>query len=437
MKRPGISSPAMFNKWPSFFRWTKPFCLGVPVFFIVLASSFAQGPTWEANLTTAKQAFVEHRYGEAERAYLAALAQAENFGPKDPRLATTVFGLGVLYYVQSRYEEAEPLLQRTVELREAEPAPDPSGIAKAILQLAELYRATQHFDKARPLYQRALALSLDLPNPNPVTIATVHLDLGLLCSSQNRLRDAESEYLLAVCGFQSSTGTDRKGLGFSLLNLAKTYEAENKFSDAESRYKQAINVFEEASGPNGADRVTAVENYARLLRKLNRKSEASEDKQRLDNSLEATMKFIQDKLNSIGPVKYVTHAHDARNGGDWTNKFEDEVSGLVANPSVCRIYYHWFSGVEGTVTMDKEVGFALYDVQRIRVLTREELFNSDNAATGRASWTAKVEPSVYVLLVQRPAPRENQFVFFDEGLANQVAKALEHAVELCGGKLNQ
>jgi hypothetical protein len=151
--------------------------------------------------------------------------------------------------------------------------------------------------------------------------------------------------------------------------------------------------------------------------------------------LEATMKFIQDKLNSIGPVKYVTHAHDGQNGGDWTNKFHDEVNRLVANPAVCRVYYHWFTSVEEKVTMDKDIGFALYDVQQIRVLTREELFNSDNAAMGRASWTVKVEPPVYVLLVKRSARVENHFVFLDQDPANQVAKALTHAVELCGGKI--
>jgi hypothetical protein len=155
------------------------------------------------------------------------------------------------------------------------------------------------------------------------------------------------------------------------------------------------------------------------------------------SGLEPTMKFIQDKLNSIGPVKYVTHVHDGHNGGDWTNKFHDEVSRLVANPSVCRVYYHWFTSVEEKVTMDKDIGFALYDVQQISVLTREELFNSDNAAMGRTSWTAKVEPPVYVLLVKRPAHIENHFVFLDQDRTNQVRKALTHAVELCGGKLIQ
>ena len=163
--------------------------------------------------------------------------------------------------------------------------------------------------------------------------------------------------------------------------------------------------------------------------------ERSQQPERLtkDSTLQVTMKFIQDKLNSIGPVEYTARAHDSSSGHDWTNKFKDEVSRLVANPSVCRVYYHWFTSVEEKVTMDKDIGFALYDVQKIRVLTREELFNSDNAAMGHASWTAKVDPRVYVLIAERPG-RENHFVFLDQDMANQVAKALTHAVQLCGGK---
>jgi hypothetical protein len=133
----------------------------------------------------------------------------------------------------------------------------------------------------------------------------------------------------------------------------------------------------------------------------------------------------------------VARAHDPRSGVDWTNKFKEEVSRLVANASVCRVYYHWFAGVEDKVTMDKDVGFALYEVQEINVLTREQVFKADNAATERASWTVKVEPPVYVLRVQRSPHIENHFVFLDQDLANQLATALTHAVELCGGKLNQ
>jgi hypothetical protein len=155
-----------------------------------------------------------------------------------------------------------------------------------------------------------------------------------------------------------------------------------------------------------------------------------------DSGLEATMKYIQEKLNSIGPVYYVSQAHDSQNGHNWTNKFKDEASELIADPSACRIYYHWFTSVEGSVTMDKKLTFALKDVQQISVQTREEIFKADNAAMGRPSWTVKIEPPVYVLLVQRPAHVQNHLIFLDQDLANRVAKSLAHAVELCGGQLS-
>jgi hypothetical protein len=149
-----------------------------------------------------------------------------------------------------------------------------------------------------------------------------------------------------------------------------------------------------------------------------------------------TMKYSQEKLNSIGPVYYTTQAYDSRNGDNWTNKFKDEASEVIADPSACRIYYHWFTSVEGSVTMDKKLTFALKDVRQISVHPREEVFNADNAAMGRSSRTAKVEPPVYVLLAQRAAHVENHFIFPDQDLANQVAKSPSHAVELCSGQLS-
>ncbi len=55
--------------------------------------------------------------------------------------------------------------------------------------------------------------------------------------------------------------------------------------------------------------------------------------------LEALMKYLQDRLNAVGPVTYLSHGHDSNNGHDWTNKFSDEASRIIANLSACRINY--------------------------------------------------------------------------------------------------
>jgi hypothetical protein len=147
--------------------------------------------------------------------------------------------------------------------------------------------------------------------------------------------------------------------------------------------------------------------------------------------LEATMKYLQDTLNGVGLVSYAAHGHDSNNGHDWTNQFSDQASGVLANPSVCRITYHWKSTFEGKVLEDKNAGFLLKDVQKIEVQTRAHHFDEDNLAYGHPSWTVKVEPPVYVLSVQRTGLVQNNFSFPDEELAQRVAKSMAEAVELC------
>jgi|HubBroStandDraft_6_1064221.scaffolds.fasta_scaffold35122_3 tetratricopeptide (TPR) repeat protein len=257
------------------------FTASILAFLVLASSSTGQDVAWQRSYDSAKQAFAEHRYSDADKAYQAALAQAEDFEPGDPRLSATLFGLGIDYYVERRYEEAEPLLLRVVELREARPTPD-SDLVKALLQLAELYRATRHLTKAESFYRKALTVSKDLPNADPATTATIYLDLGLLYTEQDLVQDAETAYVQAISNFKNAEGAAPTGLGFSNLNLAQIYEAQNKFSEAEPLYQQAIATLEQASGANSLNVATALDNYARLLKKMDRKAEALKAKKRAE-----------------------------------------------------------------------------------------------------------------------------------------------------------
>ena len=148
--------------------------------------------------------------------------------------------------------------------------------------------------------------------------------------------------------------------------------------------------------------------------------------------LETEMNFLQDTLNFVGLVSYVSHGHDSKTGDNWTNRFTDQATRVIASTTACRISYHRKTTRDGIAAMDKDVGFNLKDVQKIDVLTRLQYFNEENAAMGRSSWSAQVEPPVFVVRIQR-ANTENQFVFLDESLANRVVKTLVVAVNLCGG----
>ena len=75
--------------------------------------------------------------------------------------------------MQGRYEKAEPLYQRALEIREAQLGPEHPDVATSLNNLAELYRLQGRYEEAEPLYQRALGIfeaQLGPEHPNTVTV---------------------------------------------------------------------------------------------------------------------------------------------------------------------------------------------------------------------------------------------------------------------------
>ena len=85
-------------------------------------------------------------------------------------------------------------------------------------------------------------------------------------------------------------------LGFpSFNNLASFYYAQGKYAEAEPLYRRALAIFEKALGPEHLDVARSLENYAKLLRKTNRKAEAAK--------MEVRAKAIRTKHAAKNPPK--------------------------------------------------------------------------------------------------------------------------------------
>ncbi len=84
----------------------------------------AQGGLWETYMAAATKAYQQGNYPEAEDQLGAALKEAEGFGPQDPRLATSLNNLALLYHDQGRYAEAEPLYERALAIVEKALGPE-------------------------------------------------------------------------------------------------------------------------------------------------------------------------------------------------------------------------------------------------------------------------------------------------------------------------
>ena len=149
-------------------------------------------------------------------------------------------------------------------------------------------------------------------------------------------------------------------------------------------------------------------------------------------SLADTMKFIEEKLGSIGRVNYVVYMHDGTDGSDWTGKFSNEKSNVRASVQSCRIDAHSWASTDGKVTEEGDLWFALKDVQEVVVETGEQDRKDRDSKAGHPEYSSRMDPPVF-LIIAKQKEGGRYFYLYDESLANRIAKALVHAVELCGG----
>lgn len=151
-------------------------------------------------------------------------------------------------------------------------------------------------------------------------------------------------------------------------------------------------------------------------------------------SLEVTLKFVQDKVGDEGKLSYSAAVTDtAQQGVEWTNKFEVELSNPTFNTGACSVSFHWHSVVNDKVADDSNYTINLREVSQVVLLSQEENQAKVDTRNGHDTWQSRIAPPLFVLVVQRPKKVENALLFSEKDMADRVAKALVHAVELCGG----
>ena len=94
-------------------------------------------------------------------------------GKDHPDVATSLNNLAELYRVQGKYDQAEPLYQRSLAIREKTLGKDYPDVATSLNNSAVLYHAQGKYDQTEPLYQRSLAImekALGKNHPNTKTV---------------------------------------------------------------------------------------------------------------------------------------------------------------------------------------------------------------------------------------------------------------------------
>ncbi len=126
------------------------FLLLLPMWFLP-ALVIADEAQWEQYMRAGEAAYQRGDYEEAVGQTKAALKEAEDFGEQDPRFATTLNNLARLYRAQGRYDEAEPLYQRSLTINEKALGPEHPHTAGILNNLAGLYQTQGRNEEAERL----------------------------------------------------------------------------------------------------------------------------------------------------------------------------------------------------------------------------------------------------------------------------------------------
>lgn len=77
-------------------------------------------------------------------------------GADHPSVASSLSDLAALYSSQGKYEQAQPLYKRALQIREQKLGPEHPNTAISLNNLASLYQVQEMYTDAQPLYERVL-----------------------------------------------------------------------------------------------------------------------------------------------------------------------------------------------------------------------------------------------------------------------------------------
>jgi tetratricopeptide (TPR) repeat protein/transcriptional regulator with XRE-family HTH domain len=190
------------------------------------------------------------RYEEAEPLYQRALHIREKLlGPDHPDVTDSLDGLASLRYDQGKYIEAEPLYQRALSTQEKQLGSRHSNVAYLLNQLANLYNKQGKYTEAESFYQRALYIREDLLGAEHLQIANSLDYLAVLYKKQGKYKEAEALYQRVLQIQEKQLEPEHPQTTTSLYNFAILYDEQGKYKEAEALYQRVLQIREKQLGP--------------------------------------------------------------------------------------------------------------------------------------------------------------------------------------------
>jgi CHAT domain-containing protein/Tfp pilus assembly protein PilF len=186
-------------------------------------------------------------------------------GPEHEEVAAAVSKLASLYDGKGDYAHAEPLYRRVTVILEKELGAEHPYLASALTNLASIYDKGRDYKRAEPLFQRALAIRLKaLGAEHPLVVVSLN-DLAFLYVSQRDFVRAEPLFQRALAIQEKTLGAGHPDVAQSLNNLAGLNRDKGNPARAEQLYRRVLAIREKAFGAEHPAVGATLNNLAELF----------------------------------------------------------------------------------------------------------------------------------------------------------------------------
>ncbi len=209
----------------------------------------------------------------------AALKAIEDGSLKDSPLveAGVRTTIGDTFVALGRYEEAVPVLRRTLELRKANYPEGSLEIAQSLDRLADPLSLLSNLKEAEQLLRESLEMRRRALPANDPSVGTAMNNLAQTLQLQGAYEEAESILRESIAiQEQASTSSDKAGLARAYDNLSKTLTKQNKLDEAEEFMRKAIQTRIAAYPPGHPEIALGQNNLATMLASAKKYSEAEQ-----------------------------------------------------------------------------------------------------------------------------------------------------------------
>jgi serine/threonine protein kinase/tetratricopeptide (TPR) repeat protein len=207
--------------------------------------------------------------------------------------------IGLTYLRLGRFDEAEPLLMRALEIRQRIFGDKHIDTAESFALMGLLLTNQAKWDEAAGFTRNAVRLAGELGEQGKNLWGDAMLNLAGLAADRGDLEDAESMYREVLAMWEKADSDF--GPAWVRHNLAGVLYKKGDYEEAETLFREALEGFRKTRGNEYPMVASTLHGLGKLIARLNAPTEVQETEGDCEGALPLFLEALEINLGTVGP----------------------------------------------------------------------------------------------------------------------------------------